>query len=179
MHTLFNKLNFSFKPLVRQQNMLPPHYRIPLTWLNPELTELLLSYDIRVNFVECFNRRPGGRIPIHTDYIQNVECVKINWIYGGQGSTMQWFRPKENVTGSEHITIANTKYVSYTEDEVEPIALLETIPEVPFLVQAGIPHTVFNEIESRSCISVLLYDMDYKHLTMTEALKRLEKHIVT
>jgi len=179
MHTLFKKLNFSFKPLIATHNLLSSHYRIPLTLLNPELTNLLLSYDIKINFAECFNRQPGGEIPIHTDYSENGECVKINWIYGGQGSTMNWFHPKENMTGTQRKTSVNTSYVLFTPDEVNTIAVLETVPEVPFLLQAGVPHTVFNKVEHRSCISLLLYDMDNKHLTMTEALKRLEKHIVT
>ena len=179
MKHLYNKLNFDINPLVCQHNLTTKHYRIDSILINPKLSELLRSCDINLHYVECFNRLPGEGISIHNDHTQNDECVKINWIYGGQGSTMQWFKPKDNVTGKAKVTSVNSNYVMFMPDEVEHLATLETKPEVPYLLQAGVPHTVFNDIEPRSCISMILYDKDYLHLSMSEALIRLESFIVS
>ena len=178
MHTLFKKLNFTLNPLIGPRDLSVMHYQIPFRLLNPELISLLLRYEIKINFAECFNRLPGGEIPIHIDNFENGGSVKINWTYGGRGSTMNWYQPKENITGSRSKTDVDTSYALFNLDEVTPIAVLETVPEVPFLIQAGVPHTVFNKFEPRSCVSLVLYDMNNKHLTMTEASKRLENHII-
>lgn len=177
MQNLFRELNITFAPLIEAYDTATPHYRIPLEKINPEITDMLLDLGIKVNFAECFNRGPGQHSGIHTDYNTNGEKVKVNWIYGGKDSTMLWYEPKPDVSGTNSITVANTNYTSYSNDDVTHLLTLETKPSIPYLIQAGTPHSVENFLENRTCISLVLYDMNGKHLKMFDAIKLLSSHI--
>jgi hypothetical protein len=170
MQNLFFQLNLdNIQPLLEPYDEVASHYRIPVRLLNPKLTELFLSRGIAINYAECFRRFPGQHSAIHADFNVDGELVKVNWIYGGKNSKMIWYDPKPNITGEKDITEADTNYTRYEYDDVSHIATLETKPTIPYLLQAGTPHRVVNHIETRICISCVLYDLEYNHLTMEQA----------
>jgi hypothetical protein len=75
--------------------------------LNPRLVDLLNSVGLEVTLVEIFCRRPSKRTVIHTDGAGG-DYVKINWVLGGAGSTMEWYQPRP---GQQKPVATNTIYL--------------------------------------------------------------------
>jgi hypothetical protein len=127
--------------------------------------------------MESFKRGPKNKSRIHIDtFTANNEFVKINWIYGGKNSFMNWYYPKSPEAGIKKLTIANTEYIEYLPRDVDLIATHDTQNKT-YIIQAGIPHEVINPEEIRYCICCVLRDKFGKKLTMHETKKLLATYI--
>jgi len=122
--------------------------------LNPRLVDLLKSAGLEVTLVEIFCRRPSKQTGIHTDGAGG-DYVKINWVLGGAGSTMEWYqlRPRHQKPVTTN-TAGNADCIKYTADEVNCVYSEEI--ESPSLVQVGVPHDVRAKAGIRLCISLVL-----------------------
>jgi hypothetical protein len=138
--------------------------------INPKLIELLQSIGVYITYAEAFYRGPNSRPLIHSDQGPG-DYVKINWIFGGQESTMQWFTVNSGVQKEITENTLNTSVCLYNQSEVT-LDYEESIHS-PSIVQVGSPHNIINPIEDRICISVIIADKDNKRLTMYQAKKAL------
>lgn len=119
--------------------------------VNEELIDFFLSKDIVLGS-ELFFLPPFINSTIHADSYGDL--IKFNWIFGGSGSVMNWWKPKVEraVVYTEH----NSPTIRYDKQEVELVH--SAVVKQPSMVQVGIPHNVKNKKENRWCISLIPLD---------------------
>jgi hypothetical protein len=134
------------------------HATIPINGFDPRITGFLNGLGITIPLAEVFYSLPGIRRPIHIDGNTMKDLCKLNWVYGGSGSKMRWWRPPPSGKGPiDRITSAGTKCITYEDEGCQVI--WEASVGFPSLVQVGVPHDMVNSsIESRWCVSYVLYD---------------------
>jgi len=158
--------------------------------LNSKYIVFLLKLGIIIDHVEIFHSTPGMFTPLHSDVSQvpftPKDYVKLNYVYGGKDSVMNWWKLNEGATYSVSINAENnTGGVNYEPIKGESHAYkLEDLTWVhgsiighPSIVQVGIPHNVQNREEERYCLSVVLLK-DGKRLTMSDAKEIFAQYIV-
>ena len=144
-------------------------------YLNNEIFKFFDLLNLNLFLVEVFYKSPGDTGGIHVDVIIG-DFTKLNWVYGGGDSKMNWYKPFDNKHIVLQKTTANTPYISYSRHQVEKIE--DTIIKNPTLVQVGVPHDVSNVTEDRFCISFVFRDnITNRRLTMAESLERFKDYI--
>ena len=118
--------------------------------------------------------RPDKSYAIHTDNVGG-DYVKMNWIFGGKDSLMQWYNVNPGVNKEPVKTAINSLYMSFTKDEVT-MSHAQTV-KFPTIVQVGIPHNIYNPTEDRFCVSVMLRDNNNLRMTMEQAQKIFASYI--
>jgi hypothetical protein len=136
------------------------------TDISSELIKLLQSVGVYIRYAESFYRAPNSKPLIHSDSGPG-DYVKINWVFGGKHSIMQWFTVNPDIQKEITKNVVNTPVCLYHQSEVT-LAYEESIHS-PSLVQVGAPHNIINLVEDRICISIVLADSKNKKLTMTKA----------
>jgi hypothetical protein len=154
-------LNLNINPVTIDHSNLKKSYqtKIQIENLNPEFIAILHNRDVIAYYAESFYSPPNYFQPIHTDNLGG-DYVKINFVYGGHGSQMNWYKLKEPSSTPPVVTktLVNTDYISWKADEVD---LVESDPlNYPSIVQVGCPHNVVNTNDYRLCISVVLINND-------------------
>ena len=168
------------------------HYHSTLV-LNSKYIVFLLKLGLVIDHIEIFHSTPNMFTPIHSDIGQVPftpgDIVKLNYVYGGKDSVMNWWEP---IAGATH-TLSPTR----NNDENSPgsIPAGPIIGEShgykvkdlnwlhsssighPSIVQVGIPHNVQNREEERYCLSVVLLK-DGKRLTMSDAKAIFAQYII-
>ena len=143
--------------------------------LNPTLLKFLIAKRVKVFFFETFFMLPSNAEDIHIDQLSG-DYVKLNYVYYGHNSKMNWYKPKAEIKKSASITSIGTQFVSYDKTEVD--LLHSQIVGFPGLVQVGVPHSITNFEDKRLCISIVLHNMQNKRLSMNEALVIFKDYIV-
>lgn len=143
--------------------------------LNHDLLKFLLKLGVKVLFFETFFMLPSNNSTVHVDQTAG-DYVKINYVYYGDNSFMNWYKPKDGIVKLPKITAIGTEFLSYEENEVELLHSQEI--GFPSLVQVGVPHSITNPKDNRLCISLVLHSMKNKRLTMDEALAIFKDYIV-
>lgn len=179
MNMYCNSLNFTIPPLSGFDIYSTPSHQIPieLKYINPDIKELLSSLGIFVNYAELFYRKPRHQGTIHADN-NGGDFTKINWVYGGRGSSMHWFEIKESIDLENKpilYTQANTEYKQYRLAEVDHKYQSKMLG--PCLVQVGKPHLVMNPLEDRYALCFVLVDETGKRIPMAEAQQKLKDYI--
>ena len=109
-----------------------------------DISDLYYSFienlDLRLNHAEVFFSLPNIYYPIHRDQHNLIDFPKINFVYGGDNSKMNWYKIKEGREGISSYTNINTAFVQYELNDVDLIFSQEI--KSPSLVQAGVPHNV-------------------------------------
>lgn len=176
-------LNLNINPVTIDHDKLKKNYQTPIDFenINHDFIIFLKNLGIQIWYIESFYSRPYANLNkqgIHTDCMGG-DYVKINFIYGGRGSLMHWYKVKETSSAPAVVekTPINTQYIPWRSDMVD---LVESDPLIyPSLVQAGCPHNVTTTKEDRLCITVVLVDLITKErLTMAEAKLRLQEFII-
>ena len=80
---------------------------------------------------------------------------------------MIWYKTKDNIPIKENIIGKPGSYIPYNLNEVEKV--YEQTLSGYNIVQVGIPHNILNMVESRWCLTIVIYHQsDYSRVTMTE-----------
>jgi len=173
-------LNLNMHPIpVDEHDNLKKAYqtKINLQLINVDLKKILKACNIYVGYIESFYSKPNYIQGIHCDN-EGGDYVKLNYVYGGAGSLMNWYKIKPDVI---------TRKVGFTRDIQTPyipcrpseVDLVESsIIGFPSLIQVGCPHNVTNANEYRLCIALVLWDPAIGRLTMDDACNRLSNFIV-
>ena len=146
------------------------HTKISIDDINPVLISRLEELGLRIGFAELFYTNSFQITGIHTD-VALGDLAKLNFQFGGTGSTMKWYSPRSDVVKQPLTTVVNTNYVLYNSSEVE--FLEQHFVGFPSLVQAGVPHNIENNSEPRYCLSLVLLNKTNRRLTMSEGYKLL------
>lgn len=139
--------------------------------INPLLIEILQSKGISIMLAELFYSIPYLDSVIHSDTF-GESIAKINWVYQGRGSKMNWFKPisETNIISGN---LRNT-YKKYSRSEVELIHSEEI--HSPSLIQAAVPHNIINDSEERWAVSLMLRDnLKFGQLKFNNAVEYLSE----
>lgn len=171
-------LNLDLYPLKKSStlDLIKPHVhtKIPASELNQDLINFLASKDIYIYNVQTFSLIPDYVQPIHIDG-QGGDIAKINFLFGGNDSLMQWYKEKPGAPRVFNKTPAGTLYQDFSYDQVE---ILESCTlKFPSLVQVGIPHNLINKQEHLICISILLADINSNLVPVGQVKSKLEQFI--
>jgi hypothetical protein len=130
------------------------HYTINVELLSDDIVNFFTSNQLDIKFVEVFYRPAGVNSYIHIDTQEPGDYVKLNWVFGGEGSTMCWYAIKENCKGTPQKTSISTYAIHYSSDDVT-LLHSQSVGQ-PTLVQVGIPHSVNNNnLTERFCVSII------------------------
>jgi hypothetical protein len=169
------------------------HSNINESHLNKEFLDFFhtIKEDCVIGAFEVFYMKPNDTMQINVDQINVTEVAlgdftKINWVYYGEGSTMNWYKPKdiESVrnkkveAGSIKTTDSTPNfYLSFNYDEVD-LAHAQQV-NFPSLVQVGVPHSVRTSNEHRVCVSLTFGSLkEYRRYTWDESVSILKNFIV-
>jgi len=139
------------------------------------LLNALALKNITIGYQEAFYTAPHLNTKIHIDGANKHNNAKINYIYGGKGSQMAWYKPMNpDLNAAVHITPKGHRVASWKPDECQ--LLYQSKLSSPSLVNVGIPHNVLNTSdEGRWCLSYLLHDASTNTVLQWEdAVQRLE-----
>jgi hypothetical protein len=164
--TNYRALNFTFGPF---RNDIDPYAflnelhsakenikKINLDAINEEFINLLSSLDLTINHVESFYKPASiGFSKAHIDVLGG-DISKINWVFGGKDSTMNWFELLPGKEIIQNTTLIGTTYLSANEQDINLIDSCKL--QSPSLVQVGILHNIINSVEDRFCVSVCFID---------------------
>jgi hypothetical protein len=125
--------------------------------INPYWIEILKPHDLEIIRVELFygpNNFPYT-MGIHTDRNYG-DWGKINWVFGGEGCQMHWYKSLTNQTKEVMATDVHSNYNLYDASEVK--LLCSDSVHTPSIVQVGIPHNITNPGHERWCYSMVIHD---------------------
>lgn len=180
MNTYVTELNFPY--LLLRSDVDPysfpkvRHTQLNLNIINPKIIELFSKLSLNIILIEVFYSRPNFFSGIHTDSTGG-DINKINWIYGGNDCSMNWYSIKTpEVKKDIEKTPINTRYTEYRASEVDIIE--STVLKSPSLINVGIPHNIKNKNEHRWCISLVYsFKESSQRPTMKESLKLFDSFI--
>jgi hypothetical protein len=148
-------LNIKIPLFVKEFNIetlkLVHHTDIPAEVINPLLYRFFEQKGLRIELAESFFIPKFGRVGIHEDGGNKLDVLKINWIYGGIGSTMNWYTPIADPLWKT--TILGIRYKEYNLSQVKLVHSQSV--GFPSLVQVGCPHGVFAGNQERLCVSIV------------------------
>lgn len=127
--------------------------------VNPYWISLMDNNNMRIDRVELFYGPEGFPyvMGIHIDHAYG-DRAKLNWIFGGEGSTMHWYKALKPASKEVLATPVHSNYTLYEPDEVKLLHTTKVI--TPSIVQAGIPHNIVNPGRERWCYSMVIIDND-------------------
>ena len=173
-------LNLNIDPVTIDHSMLKNAYQtsIPITMLNPDLISILNKCNIKVKYAESFYSSPGFTQKIHTDNLGG-DYVKLNYVFGGSGSQMHWYKVKEGIP-SRPISFTPDEGTVFLPWDTEMVDLVQSDSlSYPSLVQVGCPHNVTNPNEYRLCIALVLLDGGYfQRISLASAKKKLAEYVI-
>jgi hypothetical protein len=127
-----------------------------LEYVNPEIVKFFKQRNlVLLPYIEIFRSEPNYVGPIHVD-VGHGDFAKMNWVFGGKDSTMNWYEPIVSDKPVE-TTLGNRDYIYYNTTEVNH-KLSHTIGiDRPSVVQVGVPHNSTNYSEHRYCVSLVFF----------------------
>jgi len=172
-------LNTDIPPLkegVVITNQLEHHRQLSMDIVNPDLLAWLDSLDIVLaDFVEVFHWKQGESGGLHVDHHEG-DFVKLNYVYGGDGSSTNWYQKKDPAPKQAVQTVINSTTFFYKFDEVEKIHSEHVVG--PCILQVGIPHQVVNgNIEGRHTLCFVPQFKDGSFISMAQAQEIFSSYI--
>jgi hypothetical protein len=162
-------LNFNFEPFDNNFDIAKfkktAHDRINPMDMNPQFLELLDLLGLKIAMAEYFYKTPKSLSGVHRDVLPASSATRINWIYGGADSVMNWYRPLNDIK-KMFITPIGESYTYYEKEDVEIIFSRKV--GFPSLVEVALPHDILMGDEERVCISAILKHK-HKHVCPTFA----------
>jgi hypothetical protein len=154
------------------------HFQISKELVSNELKLLFAKCNLGIRLVEVFYRIPNAIGNIHSDLDIVGDYSKLNWIYGGEGSSMKWYKINKTYTRNTttHTTAINSYALYYKDTEVD-LVHSQSVGN-PSLVQVGIPHNVINGPAERFCVSIVFENLVTKRRpTFREGLELFKNYI--
>lgn len=125
--------------------------------LSDEVKDFFEKNNQFIVIAEVF-RRPNKEIStIHSDDKDLGDYSKMNWIFGGTDSLMNWYKIKEDIDLPKIYKTSIKSYsLLYRMDQVH--LLYSEAFRGPSIVQVGVPHNIINLKDERFCVSVVFKD---------------------
>lgn len=143
--------------------------------LHSDIYKLFDTLNLEIRLAEIFYIPSFDKIQIHEDGGEQTDVLKVNWIFGGLDSLMNWYSPVEAPIWRK--TTLAVPYKLYAENQVQLIHSQQI--EGPNLVQVGIPHNVVTNKFPRFCLSILpVSKLTSQYLTFNEGLDTFSSFLV-
>jgi hypothetical protein len=127
-----------------------------LEYVNPELVKFFKQRNlVLLPYIEIFSSELNYIGPIHVD-VGHGDFAKMNWVFGGKDSTMNWYEPIVSDKPVE-TTLGNRDYIHYDTAEVKHMHSQTIGIDRPSVVQVGVPHNSTNYSEHRYCVSLVFF----------------------
>lgn len=131
------------------------HFSYDHKYFNTRVIEFLLARQIEISHFEVFYTPPHATLAIHADGSTLSNIVKINWVFGGKGSRMMWWKAKNDDAVKLLETNIGTSYLY--ADQKNCVMVESAVISVPTLVNVGQLHSIINTgSEQRWCLSAVL-----------------------
>lgn len=177
MNNYYNKLALPVqmlsKPLDYEKYSTKRYYDFELSNFSQEYVEWVKSLGLNLYRADMLYSEPNHEYPIHKDIIQLDDFAKINFVYGGKDTQMNWFSVNREKIHAPNIVDTYTEL--YTKDQVDVIYSTEL--QDANLVQAGVAHNVVSGNEPRWCISTV-YVLNKKFLTWPDAIELFKPFMI-
>lgn len=157
MNNFCINLNLTDIPLFKEKQLLfvlktKNHYRIPTNEIHPAMHSEFNKLGLEIVFVESFFKNPFQENRIHKDAPGYTDATKINWVFDGEDSTMNWYEPKNNIVlPIQDVTSIGVQYSYYQKSDLNLIHSQQVAS--PSIVQVGLPHNITMRSRYRHCIS--------------------------
>jgi len=175
-------LNFSDIPLFKNKVFLyklktKRHCRIDTSEISLDIHSIFDKLGLEIVFAESFFKVPFQPNPIHKDAPGHSDATKINWVYGGEGSTMNWYIPKnESIKEQQDINSIGVQYSYFNQDDLNLIH--SQFVRCPSIVQVGIPHNVTVGYSHRHCISAFFkYKENNEYVKFADSINLFKDYI--
>ena len=156
------------------------HFILPRIHWSTELIHFFDIHRLYITYVEVFYTFPNKGCDIHIDGSEPGDFTKINWVYLGKNSKMQWYEANTKEELKVTPTIVNSSYIGFQPKDVN-LVYSENL-QGPNIVQVGCPHAIENSTEERFCISVVFKNTKTTNFrnrpTMKESLVIFKDYIV-
>lgn len=129
------------------------HSKIEDQDLNPELVEFLDKLGFEIRLAECFYRKPYTGSRTHRDVKGSKSATKLNWVYGGRNSLMNWYEPISDIERTA-VTDIGITYVYYLKEDIRLLHRQKI--GFPSLLEVALPHDITMGDEERTCVSIIL-----------------------
>lgn len=154
-----------------------PHSRVNLDFLNPAIIDLFTSNNLEITLCEAFYRKPTDIIhdTVHKDAMHITDATKINWVFGGDDTMMNWYKPINPIFNVNHSQIG-VEYINYDRSNLSLIHSQRV--GFPSLVQVGIPHDITMGLTDRLCISTFFKEKgSTEYIAFSNAIKLFNNFI--
>lgn len=150
------------------------HYVVNQLDLHQELFRLFDQLNLIIDSAEVFYIPKFYQLPIHNDGGNYCDFFKINWIYFGLQSCMQWFEVK----GEPQVVRHNAGFDINTYKLDQSNLIYSAQLTGPNLLQVGVPHNVVTQYQERLCLSIVPKQKNpNKLLTYQEGLSIFSNYI--
>lgn len=112
----------------------------------------------------------------HSDFFQKDDYVKINFMFGGSQSLMNWYNPNEGETGVLGLSYGTGAPASRWDKNKVTHVHSATVG-YPSLIQVGVPHDITNNLIEDRFVICLIPLLNKRRLTMNKALEMLATYI--
>lgn len=164
-----------FKPNIDPM-LFPTTYHMALdnTTISNELKDLLWEHKMYPAFFEYFYKSEFHTGNIHSDTDKLGDWPKLNWVFGGEDSTMSWYMLKDGAVPIINNTNANTYSLHFNSED---LILAHTQHQgTPSLIQSGIPHSAKTLTKVRRCFSLCVH-RDKQRPTWDDMISAFSKYI--
>jgi hypothetical protein len=150
------------------------HSKLDNQYVSDEFCQYIDSLGLKLLYIEIFVKGPNYGPGVHVDHGKK-DMAKLNWVYGGEDSTMTWYAPKKGRLPKFNTTAINSYSVTYEEDDVELVHSQRV--GFPSLVQSGVPHGIYTKEQPRYCYSAVLFSKDNIRLPFKQMLELFKDYI--
>jgi hypothetical protein len=175
----FLKSRSSWADNINSNKTIAKHFKLNYaTEVHQEVKDFFYKHNFFIELIEIFYLFPNDVMAIHTDRSVPGDFSKLNWIYGGQDSVMNWYKVINGPSNRAplYTTPINSPSLQYAPGEVELVNTQQV--GRPSLVQVGCPHNIVNGPEERFCVSVVFkHKSTNKRVTMEEAIAEFREYI--
>lgn len=151
-----------------------PIVKLDIALLNSNFLQFLNATNLKIIHLESFYTLANSNTVPHID-IRPGDHTKINFVYLGNKSTMNWYKLKENKSLRSSITSIGTPYFYADNNDLENLESVNI--QGASLVQVGVIHNIKTLEQERYCISCVIVDNNNHRLKYQDALKRLENYL--
>lgn len=120
---------------------------------------------------EYFYTPPGRTLEPHSDSPVISDVVKLNWMKGGEGSTMDWYELKPGAVLKTSTTVIHTQYSHAPRKDL--IHVHSATIGTPSLVNVGRIHGVHNGNFPRYVACVVLGDSETQKRLMWDKAEKI------
>ncbi len=123
--------------------------------IHEEFQMFLDAHNLKIHELQIFTYRANQNLGIHVDDEVVDNKAKINVIYGGEDSLVEWFQPLPGIIKPVEFSPMGTKYLKFADHETVMACSANLVG--PYLVNTGVPHRVKNGNSPRVCLSMPIF----------------------